>query len=126
MAVMPVWLVSYPDQWLEPRVMLGDVRAGFRTREEAERYCAFLRRAWPGIRELRVEERMMDFGDPRVRRRWERLCRGQGEHPRRRPQCATVSETTRQIHGPVSCYPPREPFRLKILTPQDWRPGPEL
>lgn len=41
------------------------------------------------------------------------------------PKCgATVSETTRQIHGPVSSYPPREPFRLKILTQQDWRPGP--
>lgn len=85
MAVVPVWLVSYPDQWLEPGVMLRGVREGFRTREAAERHADFMRRACPKIQELRVEEHMMDFGDPRVRRRWERLCRGRGEHPRRRP-----------------------------------------
>lgn len=84
MAVVSVWLVSHPDQWLEPGVMLCGERIGFRTREAAVKHADFMRRACPKIRELRVEERQMDFGDPRVRRRWQRLCRW-GERPRRRP-----------------------------------------
>jgi len=40
------------------------------------------------------------------------------------PKCgATMTQTTRRVHGAAS-YPPREPFREKILTQQDWRPGP--
>jgi hypothetical protein len=70
--------VSYPNQYLAPKREVVGVTTAFCRREDAEAHAAWLLHAWPGLRELRVEERTVGS-----RREYERLA--YGIRSRRRP-----------------------------------------